>query len=286
MIYFDNKASLIIEIFDPLWNQKNIQLYIKCDYLNHAAISGNKFWKLKHNLLLAKEKGFTKIITFGGAYSNHIYATAAAGLTFGFETIGIIRGNELNPNSNRTLTYAHNAGMKLIFVDRIAYTNKEKLALKFGQNCYIIPEGGTNTLAIGGVEELKNEIIKEINPDYIVTAIGTGGTFLGLKPKQKETHQTIGIPVLKGFCKIEIDNQVLTLKENEFWPEFHFGGYGKTTPELLNFITNFEQKHQIPLEQVYTAKALWGLFQKIKQNYFEPNTKIVFVHTGGLQGKN
>lgn len=278
--------SPTIEIFDPIWNQKNIELFIKCDYLNHPTIMGNKFWKLKHNLLQAKALGYNKILTFGGAFSNHIYATASAGLAFGFETIGIIRGNELNPNSNKTLAYAQQSGMKLIFVDRNEYSNKLELAHQYGQNCYIIPEGGTNNLAIGGVEELKNEIIEEINPNYIITAMGTGGTFLGLKPKEKETHQTIGIPVLKGFSQIEIENQIIPLDEVDYWPEFHFGGYGKTTLELLNFMTNFELKHQIPLEQVYTAKALWGLLQKIEQNYFKPNTKIVFVHTGGLQGKS
>ncbi len=249
---------------------------------------GNKWRKLKFNLQEAKSQGFKKILTFGGAYSNHIYAVASAGAEFGFDTVGIIRGDELNPNSNETLKFATKLGMELIFVNRNDYLEKEKLAIKYGTDCYILPEGGTNLLALKGCKELAFEVEKQINPTHICVSIGTGGTFAGLVSANIANINLLGFPALKGFglASIEIPQFNFSNFSNfEIKPEYHFGGYGKHNSELLNFIQAFENQHNIPLEQVYNGKMFYGVLDLIKNDYFPQNSKIVLVHTGGLQGK-
>jgi 1-aminocyclopropane-1-carboxylate deaminase len=256
--------------------------------LLHPTIMGNKWRKLKYNLLEAKNQGFQSLITFGGAYSNHIYAVASAGKEFGFETTGIIRGDELNVDSNPTLKYTTEMGMKLIFVSRTQYQNKITLAEKFGKNAYLIPEGGTNLLALKGCAELAQEINKQIDATHIAVAIGTGGTYAGMVSAQIPNLKVIGLPVLKGFGidSIDILGFDFTQYQNfEICTDFHFGGYGKYNNELLHYMQNFENKYNIPLEQVYTAKLFYGIFEKIAQGYFPAHSKIVIVHTGGLQGR-
>jgi 1-aminocyclopropane-1-carboxylate deaminase len=287
-INFNSEVSPILQIFDKLFDEKQVNVFVKRDDLLHPTIMGNKWRKLKYNLLEAKKQGFKSLLTFGGAFSNHIYAVASAGNEFDFETIGIIRGNELNSESNPTLKYASSMGMRLVFVGRPEYLEKEKLAIRFGNGAYILPEGGTNELAIKGCAEIMDELENQINASHVCVAIGTGGTFGGIVAAEKENIKIIGLPVLKGFGIDSIDIPQFDFSEFsnfDIWPDFHFGGYGKTTKELIDFMQKFENEHNIPLEQVYNAKLFYGVFDKIKYDYFPKNSKIVMVHTGGLQGR-
>lgn len=257
--------------------------------LNHPYISGNKLRKLKYNLIEAKNQTQNALLTFGGAFSNHIYAVAAAGKEFGFETIGIIRGEELeNKPLNPTLAFAKSCGMQLHFIPREEYKNKENvdfindLKEKFGK-FYLIPEGGTNNLAVKGCEEILNEKTKKY--DFICCPIGTAGTISGII-KTSEPHQKIlGFPALKNadFLKSTIENY--TEKKNyEFINAYHFGGYGKINVELLSFVHEFYEKHEIPLDFLYNGKMVFGIFDLLMKNKFPKNSKILIVHTGGLQG--
>ncbi|WP_313577923.1 pyridoxal-phosphate dependent enzyme [Chishuiella sp.] len=288
MIWKDYKAE-IQEIKLPKIADLNVKLSILREDLIHSEISGNKYRKLKYNLIEAEKLGFKKLLTFGGAFSNHIAATAAAGKLYGFETIGIIRGEELENkiNENATLRFAKQYGMQLYFISREEYRTKhelsflEQLKSKF-PNAYIVPEGGTNDLAIKGCKEiLYNECF---NYDYLGSAIGTCGTITGLIESSAD-HQTIlGFPSLKGDF-ITKDIQELTSKNNfTIFNDYHFGGYGKVNEELINFINGFKHLNRIQLDPIYTGKMLFGIADLIKKNYFKNNSSILLVHTGGLQG--
>jgi 1-aminocyclopropane-1-carboxylate deaminase len=293
--YAETPKAPLQKIEDEITKSCGVILYIKRLDLLHPALNGNKYYKLKYNLLEAERLGINKILTFGGAFSNHIYATAAAGKLFGFETFGIIRGDELNENSSNTLQFVKECGMKLQFVCRTEYREKEKISSKF-KDYYIIPEGGTNELALKGIEELTQEIIDEIGfCPIITTAVGTGGTLAGIVKKTKLENLPIGIPVLKNasFLSKELRNllEIDDISKNSIYNwdmflDFHFGGYGKVNSELIEFIYWFEKTHNISLEQVYTGKLLCGLYTLIKQNWFPKNSTIVALHTGGLQGRN
>lgn len=257
----------------------------------HPQISGNKFFKLRYNFQEAQQQGFKNVLTFGGAYSNHIAATAFAAHQFGFNSVGIIRGEELKDRPlNPTLATAQALGMQLHFISRTAYREKDQpeflqtLSQQFPSH-YVIPEGGTNQLAIQGCKEILTEQ-DQLHYDVICCAVGTGGTMTGLI-EASHSHQTvIGFSALKGDFLIEEVRQK-TQKSNWYiTDDFCCGGYAKTTPSLLEFMTWFEQQYQIPLEQVYTAKMLYGVFQWIKQAKFKANQRILLIHTGGLQGKN
>ncbi|MCP9767680.1 1-aminocyclopropane-1-carboxylate deaminase/D-cysteine desulfhydrase [Lacihabitans sp. LS3-19] len=283
-----NIPTPIVQIFDDLFEEKQVEVFVKRDDLTHEHISGNKFRKLKYNLLFAKNKGFKKLATFGGAYSNHIAAFAEACALFGFEGLGIIRGDELNENSSPTLKRATERGMKFTFVSRTAYRDKDKIAESLPKDYFIIPEGGTNTLALPGVGELINELNSQ-QFDYICTAVGTGGTMAGLLSNHDFKGKIIGVAVLKNgdFLRNDISGFL-----NKDFPEnvmleteYHFGGYGKHNAELLDFIKTFEAKHQIPLDQVYTGKMFYSILEKIKKGDFEKGSRILLIHTGGLQGK-
>ena len=268
---------------------KGISLVIKREDLIHPFVSGNKFRKLKYNLLQAKAEKQSCLLTFGGAFSNHIAAVAYAGKEYGFQTIGIIRGEELATKieSNPTLKFAQECGMQLEFVSREDYRLKteltflEQLEKKYG-SFYLIPEGGTNELAIKGCEEiLTNE---DAVFDYIGCAIGTGGTISGIINSVLSHQNVLGFPALKGdFLQDEIRNFV----QNENWElitDYHFGGYGKINSDLVEFINWFFEQTQIPLDPVYTGKMVFGIVDLIEKNYFPENSKILVIHTGGLQG--
>ena len=257
----------------------------------HPQISGNKFFKLKYNFQEAQQQGFKSVLTFGGAYSNHIAATAFAAHQFGFNSVGIIRGEELKDRPlNHTLKTAQALGMQLHFISRTAYREKDQpeflqtLSQQFPSH-YVIPEGGTNPLAIQGCKEILTEQNK-LHFDVICCAVGTGGTMTGLIEASHSRQMVIGFSALKGdFLTEEVRQK--TLKSNWYiTDDFCCGGYAKTTPSLLEFMTWFEQQYQIPLEQVYTAKMLYGIFQWIKQAKFKANQRILLIHTGGLQGKS
>ncbi|NDK56851.1 1-aminocyclopropane-1-carboxylate deaminase/D-cysteine desulfhydrase [Pontibacter fetidus] len=277
----------------PLLQQHNLTLWVKREDLLHPHISGNKWRKLKYNLQEAKALGKETIITFGGAYSNHIAATAAAGAEFGFKTIGIIRGEEHLP-LNPTLQFATAQGMELHYVTREAYRQKSEsaflaeLAEKYNQP-YLVPEGGTNQLAVKGCTEILEDVT--IDFDVICCASGTGGTIAGVIAGLKGEKQVLGFPALKGgdFLKEEIEQLVYNYSGAYYsnWQlitDYHFGGYAKVKPELLHFIQEFQKQHHIPLEPVYTGKLFYGLFDLISKGYFPEGTRIVAIHTGGLQG--
>jgi 1-aminocyclopropane-1-carboxylate deaminase len=275
------------EIHDRLLDQAGVRLLIKREDLNNPFVSGNKWWKLKFNLEEALKLGHTTLLTFGGAYSNHIYATAAAAHELGLKSIGIIRGEETLP-LNETLAFAKSRGMKIHYVSREAYRSKTEqdfirdLHEKFG-SFYRIPEGGTNYLAVWGVGEFAQSLGSDF--DYLCCAVGTGGTMAGLINRTSPEKKLIGFPVLKNgqFLKADIEN--LLTRECTNWQlktDYHFGGYAKVNPQLLSFMSDFNLKHQIPLDPVYTAKALSGIYDLTAKGFFPTGSTILFIHTGGV----
>ncbi len=282
--------SPVQAIEDDFLLEKKIKLFIKRDDLVNPEISGNKYRKLKYNLLEANRLSCDTLLTFGGAFSNHIYAIAAAGKHYDFKTIGIIRGEKHEPLNSPTLIFAESCGMKLHYISRENYKEKEILADFNKENIYVIPEGGTNEFALKGVAEMVEEIFPIVVPDYICCAIGTGGTAAGiLGAIQHKKTKLIGFSALKNgdFLKndiqklagFELDN--FSLKTN-----YSFGGYAKTKPELIDFIKSFEAKNPtILLEQVYTAKMMFGIYDMILRKEIPKDSTVVAIHTGGLQGR-
>lgn len=273
--------------------KKLIEVYLQREDLIHPFVNGNKHYKLKYNLQKAKEENFDTLLTFGGAYSNHIYAVSAAAKLYGFKSIGIIRGEEYHP-LNTTLQFAVNNGMKLRYLDRATYRKRtdskfrEEIAKQFGR-VYIIPEGGTNELALKGTAEMLNNI--KVDFDYLCAPVGSGGTLAGLIAGSNCSKNVIGFSSLKG-------GEYLTTTINELLPNssirkfdnwtisanYHFGGFAKITKELIEFMEWFKIENNITLEPLYTGKMMFGINDLIKQNYFPKNSKIVAIHTGGLQG--
>ena len=267
-----------------------VELFIKREDKLHPIISGNKFRKLKYNIQEAKRLGHTTLLTFGGAFSNHILAVAGAGAEFGFKTIGIIRGEELESKiaENTTLAKAQELGMQFYFVSRTAYREKEEKAFAnhlhelFG-NFYMIPEGGTNDLAIKGCEEILTSEDKSYFT-HIACAVGTGGTISGLINSSSEKQQIIGFSSLKGAFLSEVIRNFVSKTNWSINDNYHFGGYGKVTDELIQFLNSFYSQTAIPLDPVYTGKMVFGILDWIEKGYFPPNAKILMIHTGGLQG--
>jgi 1-aminocyclopropane-1-carboxylate deaminase len=273
----------------PIHFPNGIELFIKREDLLHPIISGNKFRKLKYNLAEAKRLGYKKLLTFGGAFSNHIVAVAGAGKEFGFETIGIIRGEELEEkiNENPSLAVAQQFGMKFVFVSRDKYRLKdtpeflEEMQSQFG-DFYLLPEGGTNELAIKGCEEILSELDSEFS--YVCTSVGTGGTVSGIINSAASHQNIIGFSSLKGDF---LQKDIAKFAKQKNWTincEYHFGGYGKVTNELIDFINSFYILYEIPLDPIYTGKMMFGILDLIKNDFFPPNSKILAIHTGGLQG--
>jgi 1-aminocyclopropane-1-carboxylate deaminase len=299
--------SPLQKLEDGLFEEKNLKVFVKRDDLIHPEISGNKWRKLKYNLLNMRHLGHKSLLTFGGAFSNHIYATAAAGKYFGVEAIGIIRGDELNENSSETLRFAAKCGMKLHFVSRSDYRemrenigNKifinslihERAANRFS-HALIIPEGGTNEFALGGVGEMVNEISEQLGyaPDYIICPVGTGGTIAGIIAESEPNTKVLGVCVLKNGHYLEneiqhlVKNKLGFSKENfEILWENHHSGYAKKTPQLMNFMKAFEEKYGFQIEPVYSGKMFFAFYQLLETE-IKPNSTVVLIHTGGLQGK-
>ncbi|UKM64806.1 pyridoxal-phosphate dependent enzyme [Flavobacteriaceae bacterium GSB9] len=267
----------------------DVELFLKREDRIHPFVSGNKYRKLKYNLSEVKKQGFTTLLTFGGAFSNHIAAVASAGNSIGFKTIGIIRGEELKSkiNVNPTLGFAKQKGMQLEFVSREFYREKHStrflniLRERFG-DFYLIPEGGTNNLAVKGCEEILTEDDKQF--DFICCSVGTGGTISGLINCSKVRQQVLGFPALKGDF-LQQDISKFANKNNwELITNYHFGGYAKINEELVTFINRFKNNFSIPLDPVYTGKMMYGIFNMIEKKYFPEGSKILAIHTGGLQG--
>ena len=267
----------------------SITVSIKREDLIHPFVSGNKFRKLKYNLLQAKAENKNTLLTFGGAYSNHIAAVAFAGKENGYQTIGIIRGDELESKiaENPTLQFAQNCGMEFKFVSREEYRMKqetsflESLKSIYG-NFYLIPEGGTNELAIKGCQEILTSADSQF--DYICCSVGTGGTISGIINSALPHQKVLGFPALKGdFLKDEI--RIFAQNKNwELITDYHFGGYGKINEELIAFINQFYQENKIPLDPIYTGKMVFGVMNMIATSYFPSYSKILLIHTGGIQG--
>ena len=256
-------------------------------------MSGNKWHKLKYNLQEAKEQGNNTLLTFGGAYSNHIYAVAAAGKILNFQTIGIIRGEEHLP-LNPTLSFARDNGMMLHYLERSYYRNKDSdeiinnLQNKFG-DFYLLPEGGTNVLAVKGCREIIDKI--NVDFDYICCPCGTGGTLAGLISGLMGKKFALGFAVLKGasFLKRNVRELLQRTHGNDFhnWDinlEYHFGGYAKVDEQLLDFVSRFSNRTKIPVEPIYTGKMIYGIYDLINKGFFKEKDRLIVLHTGGLQG--
>ncbi|MCC6724266.1 MAG: 1-aminocyclopropane-1-carboxylate deaminase/D-cysteine desulfhydrase [Saprospiraceae bacterium] len=296
-----NPPSPLEVIEHEAFANNGLRLFVKRDDLLHPHVSGNKWRKLKHNLLEAKRLGCTKLLTFGGAFSNHITATAAAGHAFGFSTLGVISGEESSAG-NPSLDFALECGMKLRFTSRANMRNLSETALAHSldidlEKTFLLPQGGANCLAMQGCQEMVMEVEAQLGqpPDFIATACGTGTTLAGIATGLQAESKALGISVLKGsFLENEVKKLLSdcgkatnngALRSN--WTvldDFHHGGYAKWTPELVQFINDFKQRTGIPLDPIYTGKAFFAAFELAKQGYFPKGASIVLVHTGGLQG--
>ncbi|WP_461532649.1 1-aminocyclopropane-1-carboxylate deaminase/D-cysteine desulfhydrase [Sinomicrobium sp.] len=272
-----------------LLQQKGIKLTVKREDLLHPHISGNKFRKLKYNLIEARDEGADTLLTFGGAYSNHIAATAAAGREYGFKTIGIIRGDELGDykDQNPTLRFAQEQGMSLKFVSREDFRKKQdegfiaKLRQEFG-HFFTIPEGGTNEFAVKGCEEILTAEDKTYN--YICCAVGTGGTLSGIINSATDKQKVLGFPALKGSF---LNKDIRKFAQSDNWQlveDYHFGGYAKVNESLIRFVNEFKKQTGIPLDPIYTGKMMYGVMALVEEDYFKSGTSILAIHTGGLQG--
>jgi len=292
-MFQEEMTSPIVRIEDEITSRFGVDLYIKREDQIDEIISGNKYRKLKYNLLEARLLNKKRLLTFGGAYSNHIYAVSYCGAKFEFETIGIIRGEERLP-LNPTLQDAVSFGMKLQYMSRADYANKDddqiidRLKEEYGQY-YLIPEGGSNKLAVKGCAEILSEQEKDF--DHICCSCGTGGTIAGIIVSLGGRGKVWGFPALKNgqFLEKVISTLIhdFNSKEYQNWSlilDYHFGGYAKHSNELIEFINSFKKNHAIQLDPIYTGKLVFGIYESIKNNLFKPGEKILAIHTGGLQG--
>ena len=294
----NTEKSIVEEIYESDFKERGIRLFIKRDDLIDEVVSGNKWRKLKYNVELCVSRKNEGILTFGGAYSNHLVATAAACAKVGLKSIGIVRGDELNPESNNTLRSCSNFGMELVFVSRSQYQLRceksyhEELSYQF-PNHHIVAEGGANYYGIVGCQEIMGEIDQGVN--HVFVAQGTTTTSCGVLASLSESQKLHVVPVMKGYRSLdEMRHLMLTsgmelewveeqLLKVEAHPEFHFGGYGKYTEELLKYIQDFYGKHGIKLDPIYTGKTMFALMQELQNTRYN-NTNVLFIHTGGIQG--
>lgn len=276
----------------PLLDQLKVEMGVMRLDQVHPAVSGNKFFKLKYNLAEALKQNHKQVLTFGGAYSNHIYATAAAAKLEGLQSIGIIRG-ELLDSQNPTLRYAKEAGMILKSISRELYRNKinpeflDQLRQELGE-FYLIPEGGTNALAIKGTSEILSSNQSDFS--HLATPIGTGGTFAGLVNSLLPHQELLGISALKGEAIHEEMKQLLHVHRIQsqgsvsLMTQYHHGGYAKWSSELIEFIHWFWESFGILLDPIYTGKMAFAVWDLLQKKYFKPGSRVLLIHTGGLQG--
>ncbi len=283
--------SPLNKIEHSIFDKYNLNVYVKRDDLIHPLISGNK-WRKGHYLLKhIKENGFSTVITFGGAYSNHIHSFSYACNQLGIKSIGIIRGEELKHKElNKTLSFSKDQGMELIFVSREEYKKRydseycNNLSLKY--NAYIVPEGGTTKFAINGFKDMVEEVRNFLDNALYFVPCGSGGTIGGINANLKNEEFVYGVNVVKGNEK-DLDLVIKSMSNiNKFCivSDYHFNGYAKTNKELEDFICFFEKEFGIEIESVYSGKMFFAFFDMIKKNKIN-NRNVVLCHTGGLQGK-
>jgi len=285
--------------FKPL-TDAGIELLLRRDDLIDPELSGNKFYKLFFNLHDAREQGFTRLLSFGGAYSNHLHALAAAGKRYGFNTLGVVRG-ERPVQLSQTLSDAEAWGMQLVFIGRTDYLHKSEsasiadLQAQYG-DFYLIPEGGANLAGARGMQLLGRSLEQQLKGDYtaVCIACGTGTSLAGLAAGIDSAKPAIGFSVLKGEGSLgntvaATYRQLRTSGDAANWrliTGFHAGGYGKRHPKYLSqFWQAFERDTAIPLDPVYTVKMLWGVTSLAQQSYWPRGSRIVAIHSGGLQGR-
>jgi 1-aminocyclopropane-1-carboxylate deaminase len=286
------------EITEPVTRARGVRMLLWRDDLVHPELPGNKARKLKYNLVAAQAQGHHTLLTFGGAYSNHLAAVATAGRLHGLHTIGLVRGDVpaagqalLNP----TLTQAAADGMALHYLDRSTYRRRSEpgfvagLLAQFGP-AYVLPEGGTNALALPGCAELVAEIRQHTAFDALAVAVGTGGTLAGLLTGLNGQQEAIGVAALKngGFLPAEVDaltQQALGKRFTNYsvQTDYHFGGYAKYSAELLAFVEGFRARHGVLLDPIYTGKLLFGVLDMIERGHLGRGSTVVAIHTGGLQ---
>jgi 1-aminocyclopropane-1-carboxylate deaminase len=280
-------STPIQQLADPVFAKAGITVSVKREDLNHPTISGNKWWKLKCNVEAAIAQSHQTLLTFGGAYSNHIYATAAAARAAGLRSIGVIRGEEVKPE-NDTLSFASAAGMQLHYVSREAYRKKEdpafihELEERFGRS-YVIPEGGSNELGVAGVTAFAETLPSDF--DFIICPVGTGATLAGLIRGRTGKGTIIGVPVLKGgdsWIK-EVEAFQPRYANWRLFGDYHFGGYAKSTPELQESMRAFMARQGVPVEPVYSAKMFFALYDLAAKGFFSPGSKVLAIHTGGIR---
>ncbi|HVV54022.1 MAG TPA: pyridoxal-phosphate dependent enzyme [Mucilaginibacter sp.] len=279
--------SPVHRIHDQLFDEQGLKVFIKRDDLIHPLISGNKWRKLKYPLRQAREQNKTHLVTFGGAYSNHLLATAAAAAKFGFRSTGIVRGEEVN---NDVLFLCRLHGMNLLFTDRESYHNKPALFEKYFGNdptAFFIDEGGSSALGAKGVSELVNELTDSY--DHVFCACGTGTTAAGIINGLAENGFAArfhGVPVLKNgdFLRADVDKYLDKPSAYDLHTEYHFGGYAKATKELIQFIKWFVSVTGILIDPVYTGKMLYAIYDLAAKGCFSEGSRILAIHTGGIRG--
>ena len=277
---------------DPWLRKQGVHLDILRLDTIHPTISGNKWYKLKYNLRRAQQEGYDTLLTVGGAYSNHIYAMAAAGRAYGFHTIGLIRGEAHQP-LNPTLRFAQDQGMQLHYLSRDEFRQLRnndnfliELQQRFGRH-YYLPEGGANALAVRGCTEI---VPADMDHDYVACCVGTGGTLAGITISTAGRAKVLGFSALKGsFLSEEVDRLTqqysgCTYDHYQLVSDYHFGGYARVKPPLIDFINRFYRATEIPLDPIYTGKMMYGLYDMIEQEHFAAGDQILAVHSGGLQG--
>lgn len=283
--------SVLQSLQHPLFNDHSVKVFVKRDDLIHPLISGNKWRKCHYLLEHMKKQGYKRALTFGGAYSNHIHAFAYACKEQGIESIGIIRGEELaHKPLNKTLSFAKECGMTLVFVSREEYQKRNneiyQRQLTEEYDSYLVPEGGSTLFAREGFKEMLDEIRQETVFDYILVPCGSGGTIAGINSNLKTYETVVGINVLKGTTPdlLTMMGEFSSNKQYHIEESYHFGGYARTTSELDSFITSMESTFGIELEPVYSGKMFYAFFSLLEQGFFNGKT-VILTHTGGLQSK-
>ncbi len=291
MLDIKNSEVIINDIYDNIWLEKNITLSLLRLDMIHPVISGNKIFKLYYFLQKAIALNI-KIITFGGVYSNHLAATAAACKHYGLQCVGIVRG-EKPPALSPPLLYCSQQDMHLEFISRSAYKQKEEnifhqnLRLKYGDHL-LIPEGGFGEEGVRGAAEIYRYITNKFYT-HVCCSVGTATTLAGLLQAAEPSQQIVGFNALK---ELNFEERLTRLLKNPLpgnyclIKKYHFGGYAKKSSDLVAFMNTFYEDHCIPLDFVYTGKMMYGVIDMLKQNYFPEKSRIICIHTGGLQGNS